>query len=520
MTIEDFLRMLLRHLLLLVVVTAAGAGGGYGLSYTQPEVYAADALGYVSSTGQSDEDGNPIAQANGNMELQYTKAQSYLPLFSTRAVGQRVVDDLGLEAAPDDVAGSLQASLDPNAPIITVTAQAGSPQEASDIANAAVAAVAEEAASLETGGTEGATPPVQLVPYQSALVPSGPVSPDRMKYLAAGGAAGLLIALALAWMRDRNDSRIRTAQDVAAAADTALLGTLPDHKQLVRRKDGTLPEPRAFAPREGFRTLRTNLRYADVDSPPRSIVVTSSAPGEGKTTVASNLARVMARAGQPTILIDADLRRPMIAGEFAVDGEVGLSQLLAAAVSLEDALQPTDIPHLTLLPSGQVPPNPSELLGSRRMQELVEELSRTHFLLIDAPPVLAVTDAQLLARHADGALLVIRAGATRRLALSRAVDALRGVGATLYGAVMNGVSGSRFTRLAYGDGAYGYGAYGYGASTEYRAAVERALGEEVDVDDAGGPAEVHTGHETDRPGSGPSPDGGRGRRAGPSQGEG
>ena len=127
---------------------------------------------------------------------------------------------------------------------------------------------------------------------------------------------------------------------------------------------------KTFGAREAIRKLRTNLRYVDVDEPPRSIVVTSSAPGEGKSVVAANLARVMARAGQPTLLIDADLRRPMVADQFGVDGAIGLSQLLAASVSLEDAAQPSSVQNLTLLPAGQVPPNPSELLGSKRMKEL------------------------------------------------------------------------------------------------------------------------------------------------------
>ncbi|UVY84828.1 polysaccharide biosynthesis tyrosine autokinase [Brachybacterium sp. NBEC-018] len=461
MTIEDFLRLLLRNLLLLIVVTVLGAAAGFGLSFTRPTVYSATALGYVSASAQTDADGNAISQASGNMDFQYSKAQSYLPLFGTRAVGERIVGEVGLDQSPDSVAGSLQATLDPNAPIITVTAFAGDPQQASDIADAAVEATAAEARELESGGSEDAQVSVQLTPYQNALVPGAPVSPDRKKYLAAGAAGGLLIALGLAWLRDRNDSRIRTAKDLTDSLDLPLLGMLPDSKEMQRAKNGTLGEPKAFATREAIRKLRTNLRYIDVDNPPRSIVVTSSAPGEGKSTVAANLARVMARAGQPTILVDADLRRPMIASEFGIDGAVGLSQLLAGSVSIEDAVATTPTRNLTVLPAGQVPPNPSELLGSRRMKELLEELSRDHFVILDAPPVLAVTDAQLLSRHADGAMLVAVAGTTRRQALERAVEAIGTVGAKVHGVVLNRASASRFTRIAYGDTAYGY-AYGYG----------------------------------------------------------
>lgn len=491
MTIEDFLRLLLRNLLLLVIGVAVGAAAGYGLSFTKSELYTASALGYVSASSQADENGDPITQASGNMQFQYSKAQSYLPLFTTRAVGQRVVDELGLEASADAVAGSLQTTLDPNAPIITVTAVASSAEEASAIANAAVEATAAEARQLESGGNADAAVGVQLTTYQNAVVPGAPVSPDRTRFLAAGAAAGLLLALALSWLRDRNDNRVRTADDVADVVGLATLGALPEAKDLARGKDGSLPEPASFPTREALRKLRTNLRYLDVDNPPRSIVVTSSAPGEGKSTVAANLARVMASAGQPTLLIDADLRRPMIAAQFAVDGEVGLSQLLANSVNLEDAVQPASTPMLTLLPAGQIPPNPSELLGSRRMQELIAELSRQYFVIIDAPPVLAVTDAQLLTRHADGAILAAVPGQTRTAAMLKAVESLRAVSGTVHGVVLNRASGGRLNRLAYGDAVYGYsayGKYGYGALGGYDRTAVVPDAEEVDVAQAGGPA--------------------------------
>ncbi|MBB5832762.1 polysaccharide biosynthesis tyrosine autokinase [Brachybacterium aquaticum] len=459
MTIEDFLRMMLRNALVLLVLTIVGAVAGLGLSFTRSPVYAASALGYVSANTSTDESGSPVAQSGGNMELQYSKAQSYLPLFRTRAVGERVVEDLGLQQSPDSIAGSLQATVDPNAPIITVTAYAGSAEDASAIANSAVEATAAEALELETGADGRGTPSVQLVPYQTALVPGGPASPDRSRFLLAGAALGLLLGLGLGWLRSRNDSRLRTPEDITALVGVPVLGSLPDVKDFTRTKDGALPEPESFAARESMRKLRTNLRFVDVDSPPRSIVVTSSTAAEGKSTVAANLARVMARAGQPTLLIDADLRRPTVAAAFGVDGKVGLSQLLAKSISVEDALQLSGTRGLTVLPAGHIPPNPSELLGSRSMHELVEEFSRSYFVIIDAPPLLAVTDAQLLSRQVDGALVVAVSGRSRSDELLRGVEAVRSIGGTVYGVVMNRVPSSRLTRIAYGASAE-YGGYG------------------------------------------------------------
>lgn len=388
---------------------------------------------------------------------QYSKAQFFLPLFQTRAVGQTIVDELGTQASPDAVAGSLATTLDPNAPIITVTASAGSPEEASAIANASVEAVAAEAEKLEPGTGS------QLVPYQTALTPGAPIAPDRKRFLAVGAAAGLLVAMALAVLRNRNDSRLRTADQLTDQVDVPVLGVLPEVKDFARPKSRILPEPMTFQAREALRKFRTNLRFVDVDNPPRSIVITSSAPAEGKSVVSGNLSRVIAGTGQPTLLIDADLRRPLVATQFGLDGSVGLSQLLAGAVTVEDVLQPIAGTRLSVLPAGQIPPNPSELLGSRWMHELIKELSRTHFVVIDAPPVLAVTDAQLLSRHADGAVLVAVTGRTRVEGLRRAIDAIHNVSGKVFGVVLNRASTSRLKRIAYGDAEYGYSAYGDGS---------------------------------------------------------
>lgn len=473
MTIEDFLRLLLRNAVLLIVLTVLGAAAGFGFSYTKAPVYQASALGFVRGATGAGTD--PLSDQN-----QYSKAQFYLPLFQTRAVGQTIVDELGMEASPDAVAGSLSTSLDPNAPIITVTASAGSPEDASAIANASIAAVAAEAEMLEPGNGD------RLVPYQTAITPGAPSSPDREKYLAAGAAAGLLAAMALAVLRSRNDSRLRTVDQLTEQLHVPVLGVLPDMKDFARAKSGVLPEPKTFQSREALRKLRTNLRFVDVDNPPHSLVITSSAPAEGKSVIAANLARVIAGTGQPTLLIDGDLRRPQVAKEFDLDGSVGLSQLLAGTVSLDDVIQEVPGTLLSVLPSGQIPPNPSELLGSRRMHDMIRELSRHYFVVIDAPPVLAVTDAQLLTRHADGAVLVAVAGRTRVEGLSRAVEAIEKVAGTVFGVVLNRASTSRLKRIAYGDAEYGYSSYDYG-STRYAYGssdgVETGPAAEVEVSD-------------------------------------
>lgn len=448
MTIEEFFRMLLRNAVLLIVVTLLSAGAGLAYSFSKPEVYQASALGFVVGAAGAGE-------SIGGDQQSYSAAQFFLPLFNTRPVGEAIKESTGSASSPEALAGSLFAGLDPNAPIITVTARAGTPEEAQAIANASLDAVAAEAAELDGSYSN------RLQPYVLANQPTSPIEPSREKYILAGAAIGFVLAMALAWLRNRNDSRVRTVDDIKATVDVPALGVLPETKDLSRGKDGLLPDPSTFQSREALRKLRTNLQFVNVDNPPRSIVVTSSAPGEGKSTVSGNLARVMARAGVKTVLVDADLRRPMVATEFGVDGTVGLSQLLAGTVSIDDVLHPLEKGRLLILPAGQIPPNPSELLGSRRMSELIADLSREFFVIMDAPPVLAVTDAQLLSRQTDGALLVAVPGRTRVEGLTRAVDSIHGVGGSLLGVVMNRASTSRLNRIAYGDAEYGYSSYGY-----------------------------------------------------------
>jgi non-specific protein-tyrosine kinase len=184
--------------------------------------------------------------------------------------------------------------------------------------------------------------------------------------------------------------------------------------------------------------LRTNLQFVDIDCPPRSIVVTSSIPDEGKTTTAINLSIVLAQSGVRVLLIEADLRRPKISQYLGVESAVGLTNVLVGRTELHDAVQTWGRSgELKVLPSGPPPPNPSELLGTQGMADLIRELERDYDLvLIDAPPLLPVTDAAVIAGSASGAVMVVRHGHCRRDQLSSAVRSLHAVDATLYGVVL------------------------------------------------------------------------------------
>ena len=283
-------------------------------------------------------------------------------------------------------------------------------------------------------------------------LPTHPSSPNTRLYLALGAVVGLALGLGVALVRKQYDRRIRSTSDVTALTDVPVVGMLPAEQELENAESRLIPSDyegahdtrRSSSTRqfdEAMRELRTNLEFLDVDNPPRAIVVTSAVPGDGKSTVAANLAVTIAETGRKVVLIDGDLRRPTMARSFGIPGEVGLTDLLAGRLDLEAVLQRWhDDSTLFLLPAGSIPPNPSELLGSASLRELISELTKqSATVIIDSPPLLPVTDAAVLTARNDGALVVISAGRTAIDELGGALDALDKVKGKPLGIVLNRV---------------------------------------------------------------------------------
>jgi receptor protein-tyrosine kinase len=287
---------------------------------------------------------------------------------------------------------------------------------------------------LETPGP-GARPDARVVVEQRASVPNAPVVPDKFRNIAAGLLLGLTLGIGLAFLREFLDNTVKDRETVEEITGAGLIGSIPLDK--ARRTQPAISfdsENSSIA--ESFRKVRTNLQFLSVDNPPRVIVVTSSAPSEGKSTTAINLALSLAEADYTVVLVDGDLRRPTVSRYLDLVGAVGFSTVLSGAASLADVLQDTKFPRLTVLTSGANPPNPSELLGSMAAKRTLDELrSRFDFVIVDSAPLLAVTDAAVLATHADGALLMSRFGETKREQLAHAVRSLRDAGATILGTV-------------------------------------------------------------------------------------
>ena len=206
---------------------------------------------------------------------------------------------------------------------------------------------------------------------------------------------------------------------------------------------------------ESYRTLRTNIQYSSFDKRVKTILVTSSGPGEGKTTTSSNLAVVMAQGGNKTILIDCDQRKPQVHRVFKLSNSTGLSNMLVKENEMQVGIQKTDVPNLHVLTAGTRPPNPAELLGSEKMKTFVDLLEKNYdFIILDTPPIVMVTDAQILAQYTDGCLLVISSGEAERDAAIKAKNLLVKVNAKILGVVLNKVDS---TKKGYYHYSYEYG---------------------------------------------------------------
>ena len=311
-------------------------------------------------------------------------------------------------------------------------------------------------ATLKSGGAKVINP---------AEVANVPVSPRPIRSTVLGFILGLMIGAGLALLIERLDDRIRNRDSlVEATGDLAVLALIPKLKSWKNKRQATVvsaSEPMSMSA-EAYRSLRTSLQFMGVDSPIRVIQVVSANPGEGKSTTASNLATVFAQGGQRVVVIDCDLRKPRMHEFFNVDNEFGLTTLAVGQSSVINSSAIVDDTNgLTLIPAGPKPPNPAELLASERFASALEVIKKhADVVILDSPPILAVTDPIIISRVADATIMVVKANSTHRKALHRAMEALNQANANVVGVVLNDVEESEGYHYGYGYG--GYGGYTYG----------------------------------------------------------
>jgi non-specific protein-tyrosine kinase len=297
-----------------------------------------------------------------------------------------------------------------------------------------------------------------VVQVEPAAVPEKPVRPRTLVNTLLAAVVGGMLAVGVVFLIEYLDDSLKSADDVQRALDLPVLGAIAHVQRGNSVGTYALEHPRSPVA-EAFRSLRTNIQFASVDRPLRTLAISSPAPEEGKSTVATNLAAALAQGGKQVILVDADLRRPRLHTLLGLPNRLGLSDLFVRTdLALPDVLQPGALPNLRVLTSGNLPPNPAELLGSERMARLLAELTElADIVVLDSPPALLVTDAALLGARADGLLLVAEAGRTRRDVARAAVESLRRTGTKVLGVVLNNVPMRR--GHYYSDYRYAYAYY-------------------------------------------------------------
>lgn len=431
MDLRDILRILRRSWILITAVTLVGLLLGGAVSTLTKPTYTAQTQLFVAIQGsgsiQELQQGNTFGQA---------RVQSYVKTIGTPVVLQPAIDSLGLALTAEELAARVKASTDVDTVLISIAVEDHSPVQAAAIAQAVAASLIRAVDNLEKPKAGGPSP-VSLSVIKPATAPASPSAPDTRVNLALGLAVGLALGLAGAILRAMLDNRIRGEADLRRVTNAPLLGGVSFEQDAMKKPLLTQAAPQS--PRaEAFRRLRTNLQFANVAGQAKTVLVTSSLPGEGKTTTATNLAIALAQAGHTVCLVDADLRRPMVSEYLGLERSAGLTTALVGAADVNDLLQPWGDDSLYVLTSGQVPPNPSELLGSQEMAHLIVRLEEVFdTVIVDAPPLLPVTDAAVLSQHVGGVMVVVGAQKLKQQDLEKSLSALELVGANVLGVVLN-----------------------------------------------------------------------------------
>jgi succinoglycan biosynthesis transport protein ExoP len=458
--LHEYLVILRKRWVSILLVSAVVLGAALAASLVATPTYEAKSQVFVSVNS-----GGSTADLLQGSSYSQNQVKSYTDLVTSPRVLGPVIEKLGLTITPDTLAKSVTADSPLNTVLINIAVTSTIPKAASDIANAIAESLGTQVAELEKP-VNGQASPVQVSTVRTATVPTVPASPKIKTNLALGLVLGLLAGFGIAVLREVLDTKVRTEADVHKVTDTSVIAGIlydadaPQHPLIVQSN------PHSHRS-EAFRRLRTNLQFLDITDQPKTIVVTSSLPGEGKSTTAINLAITLADAGTRVALVDADLRRPSIAEYMGLEGHVGLTTVLIGKASVQDVVQPWGSGYLHVLPSGQVPPNPSELLGSRAMANLLEQLTQLFdIVLIDTPPLLPVTDAAILAKMTGGALVVVGAEKLNRQQLGEAMGSLETVGARVLGVVLNRLARTPSDSYTY----YDYASHSASAGTNVRPA--------------------------------------------------
>lgn len=412
---------------IVLVAMILGVAGAVGVTIKTTPQYASTVSFFVSTPTN---EGSSALSAD---QFATRRITSYVGLLTSDVVANRIASATSVDMTPAQIASAISGEADLNTVLLTATIKATTPERSLLLATGLADTFNAVVNEVDPIGPDR----IELKVISGPTVNPAPVSPRKTVNLAIGLLGGLVLGLVIALMRSVLDNTVRQVAALRSLTGVPVLGVIPANRQV--RKNPVLPDAQGQSIHaEAIRQLRTNLQYVDIDKPVQVLVVTSAVAGEGKSALSANLAASFARAaGRSVVVIEADLRRPQLSAYLDLEREVGLTSVLTGRVSLEDALQPWGAHGLTVLASGPLPPNPAELVESTAMTTLLNRLrDMFDLVIIDTPPLLPVTDGAVLARKADGAVLVVRYGKTARNQVATAMRSMLSVDARVLGTVL------------------------------------------------------------------------------------
>lgn len=445
MDLSDYVDLMRKHARLIVMTTLVSLFVSALVTMLLPRQYEAETQLFVSTPGQ---DSTSLLQGSS---FSQQRVKSYAQALTSPLVLNPVIDELDLDTDAEELSEGMEAIVPIDTVLINLTVTESSPEGAAALANAVSERFAGLVPDLENVSSDQS--PIHVTVLSPATPPNSPSSPNAPINLLAGVLFGLVLGMGIALLRHLTDTRVRTEQDVKSLTDTVVVGGLPIFKE-DRSPLASLADP--HSPRtEAYRALRTNLQFINAAHKTRSFVITSSVPGEGKSTTAANLAVTLGESGARVCVVEADLRRPRLLQYLGLVEGVGLTTLILDQADYEDVMQPLGQSNVVVIGAGAIPPNPSELLGSPAVGEIVKDLEEAFdYVIFDAPPLLPVTDAAVLSRHVKGVLVVVGAGVVRKEQVRKTLELLENVGADILGLILNRLP-------AMGNDSYSYYRDGY-----------------------------------------------------------
>lgn len=409
---------------IVMVILAVGAGLAYGYWRWTP-TYRADTVLMVSSARTPDEAG---LVDFGTVSMNQMLAVTYGEIVKSRSVLERVIDDLNLNTSYEGLSARTSSTTIPSTELIRISVDSKSSQEAIAIADRIAEVFEEEIGSIQSLSS------VRII--DRAAVRRDPVNMGRIRIVAILGVAGFVFGIVLTLIADYRDKTIKTPEDLERYIGVNSIGDIPDFG---RDKGLVLKENPRSPIAESYRSIRTNIQFANIDGDVRTILFTSSNKSEGKTSTISNIALTMADAGHRVILIDCDFRNSSIHKAFNITNKYGVTDILLKEEEYGKHIHRVGAnKNLDVLTAGQSPSNPSELLYSKSMKKFIDRLGEDYeYILVDTPPVTPVTDATVMSTYIDGVILVCSAGRTEIDSLRKTVEALRKVESNIIGVILN-----------------------------------------------------------------------------------